>query len=67
MLASELKPSSLVFVIKPVTSPFGLISFVRKEEEDNFRVTELAIVMRLENGKAMAVSISNTAYELRFI
>src|ERR1700733_5318249 len=61
------EPGSLVFIVEPVTLPFGLISFVRKEEEDNFRVTDFLIVVRIEDNKAMALSLTNNTYELRFL
>ncbi len=61
------EPGSLVFIVEPVTLPFGLISFVRKDEEDNFRVTDFAVIVRIENNKAMAISLTNNTYELRFL
>ncbi len=66
-VASPLKPGTLVFVVEPVTLPFGLISLVRKEEEESLRVTDVAMVVRLDDDKAMVVSMSNTNYEMRFL
>ncbi len=61
------EPGFLVFILEPVTLPFGLISFVRKEEEEHFRVTDLAIVAGIQDNKAIAVNLTNTNYELRFL
>ena len=62
-----LEPGALIFIVEPVTLPFGLISFSRKEEEDNFRVTDFAILVRIEDGKAMVVGLTSNNYELRFL
>lgn len=64
---ADLEPGALVFIVEPVTLPFGLITFVRKEEEDSYRITDFAVVVRKEDGKAMAVSVTNNTYELRFL
>jgi hypothetical protein len=64
---SDLESGSLVFIVEPVTLPFGLISFSRKDDEDNFRVTDFAIVVRIEDGKAMVINLSHNTYELRFL
>ncbi len=61
-----LEPGSLIFIVEPVTLPFGLISFSHKEEE-NYRVSDFAIVVRIEDSKAMVISLTNNTYELRFL
>ena len=58
---------SLVFIVEPVSLPFGLISFSRKEEEDNFRVVDLSIVVSMEANQPIVVNLTNNTYELRFL
>ncbi len=65
--AKDLQPGTLIFILEPIATPFGLISFVRKEEEEHFRVSDFAVVVRLEDNKPMVVSINNNTYELRFL
>jgi len=65
--STGLKQGSLIFVLEPVAAHFGLASFVRKEDDESFRVTELALVIRLEDNKAMVLSAGSNNYELRFL
>jgi len=66
-VSSELNYGSLVFLLEPIPVPFGLTSFAKKDDDETFRVTELAMVVRLENNKPMALSVSTNNYELRFV
>jgi hypothetical protein len=66
-VSSELNYGSLVFLLEPIAVPFGLTSFAKKDDDETFRVTDLAMVVRLENNKPMALNVSTNNYELRFV
>ncbi len=65
--STGLQQGSLIFLLEPVGASFSLTSFARKEENESFRVSELAIVVRLEGNKPMVLNITNNSYELRFL
>ena len=65
--SAGLKHGNLFFLLEPLAAPFGLTSFARKDDDESFRVTELAMVVRLEDNKAMVLSATNNNYELRFL
>lgn len=66
---SELcEPGMLIFCLDPVTALPGL-TFGRKESEtpEIYRVRDLCILVGHDNGRALTVNITNSAYELRFL
>jgi enoyl-CoA hydratase/carnithine racemase len=60
---------TLIFCLDAATGQPGLSSFGKKEADaaDSFRVRDLCIVVGKENGRALVVSITASAYELRFL
>lgn len=63
---SDLSPGSLVFIVEPVSLPFGLMSFSNKDEE-NYRATDFAVVVRAEDSKLLVINVTSHTYELRFL
>ena len=66
-VSAGLKQGCLIFLLEPVAAPFGLTSLTRKDDDESFRVTELGLVVRLEDNKAMVLSAASNSYELRFL
>ena len=64
----DFEPGMLVFCLESATVPPNLSSFGKKEGEgEMFRVKDLCIVVGKENGRPLVVSITASAYELRFL
>ncbi len=64
--SANLKHGDLIFMLERIVPPFGLTSFVRKDDDENFRVSEFAMVVRMEDSRPMVLSITAGTYELRF-
>ena len=65
--SANLQHGNLIFILEPTVPPLGLTSFVRKDDDQSFRVSEFAMVVRLEDDKLMVLSLTQGAYELRFL
>src|SRR6516162_10060823 len=68
--SADFEPGMLVFCLDAVAAPpGGLASFGKKDSEvgETFRVKDLCIVVGKENARPLVVSITASAYELRFL
>jgi len=63
------EPGMLIFFLEAILMPASVPAFSKNESEINktFRAKDLSIVVTRENSRAMAVNITVSNYELRFL
>jgi hypothetical protein len=64
--SAAFEPGMLMFCLEKVGAPTGL-TVGRSDNQDSYRVRDLCIVVGKDNGRALVVNITASAYELRFL
>lgn len=63
-------PGMLIFCLDSIAAPPGLAQFSKKEaanEGETYRVKDMSVVVSMTDGKPLAVNITASAFDLRFL
>ncbi len=63
-------PGMLIFCLDSIAAPPGLAQFSKKEtaaEGETYRVKDMSVVISMTDGKPLAVNITASAFDLRFL
>lgn len=63
-------PGMLIFCLDSIAAPPGLAQFSKKEagnEGETYRVKDMSVVVNFTDGKPLAVNITSSAFDARFV